>query len=87
MGASYITTIFGVIMIIGDIGKLVADSVTQSGIPTDLAGWIQFGTVLAGGVGLILTKAWNVSNSKDPAAATVVSTKSEAKANPAEAKP
>lgn len=81
-GASYKTAIFGYIIIGLDLLKLIGDAVKQEGLPTDMNGWIVFVGGLATGIGLILSKDWNVSNAPRPVAPMSVSTVDAAKPNP-----
>jgi len=85
MGASNKTTIIGYIIIALDMIKLAGDSIQQGGVPTDLNGWIVFAAGLATGIGLILSKDFNVSNAPKPTAATQVSGANEATPNPSAA--
>ena len=90
IGASFKTSIIGYIIIALDLLKLVGDAIKEQGMPTDLNGWIVFAAGLATGVGLILAKDYNVSNSSHPAAPTIVSDVVAATPNPSasrEAKP
>ena len=82
MGASWLTTLLGIIVIIGDIANLVTVTIEKSGVPTNATQWIYTLSGLATGIGLIFSKQWNVSNSQQPAAATVVPTVLEHKPNP-----
>jgi hypothetical protein len=82
VGASYLTTIFGVLVILGDVAKLVADGIKEQGMPTDLSSWITFAAGLAAGVGIILSKSFNVSNSPTPAAPVTVGPVAMSKPNP-----
>lgn len=86
-GGSYKTAIVGYIIIALDLIKLVGDAIKADGMPTDLNGWIVFAAGLATGIGLILSKDYNVSNSPKPSASIVVSEADAAKPNPSEVKP
>jgi hypothetical protein len=65
-GGSWKTGLFGWLIVIGDICKLIADIVQDQGVPTNLSGWLTFGIALATGVGLIMSKDFDKTNSKDP---------------------
>jgi hypothetical protein len=71
MGKSWITTLFGWIMIVGDLADLVNDTIISQGIPTSISGWIQFAVVLSGGIGLVFAKDYNKSNSPHPVPVSV----------------
>ena len=79
---SFKTSIIGCIIIALDLLKLVGDAIKEQGMPTDLNGWIVFAAGLATGVGLILAKDYNVSNSSHPAAPVIVSAVVSATPNP-----
>ena len=83
MGASWLTTAFGVGAIVVALAQLASQIIEEGGMPHDLSTWLGFATKFIVGAGLIFTKAYNVSNAPAPAAATVVSPANEAKANPA----
>lgn len=80
MGQSWKTTLFGWLIIIGDVIKLIADTASEQGVPTDLSGWIGFGLALATGIGLIFSKDYDKTNSQHPAA--VAHTVPEVSASP-----
>ena len=82
MGASWLTTLLGAAAIIGTVVQFIMGAIEESGMPHDPSTWMSFITKIVVGVGLILSKSYNVSNAPQPAAATVVSAKSEAKKNP-----
>lgn len=86
-GASYKTSIFGYIIIALDVLKLIGDAVKQGGVPTDMNGWIVFVAGLATGIGLILSKDYNISNAPRPVASAKVSDANAAIPNPSEIKP
>ncbi len=83
MGASYLTTIFGAAAILGSIVQLISYTLEEGGVPHDPSTWINFGTKVVVGIGLILTKSFNVSNSPTPVAPAVVSDAAAVKPNPA----
>jgi hypothetical protein len=85
VGASWLTTIFGGAAIVGAIAQLIAFTIEEGGMPHDTSTWISFALKIIVGIGLILSKSYNVSNSPTPAAATVVSPADAVKANPAAA--
>ncbi len=68
LGASWRTDLAGWIIIGGDFAKLIADTISKQGIPTEPGGWIAFGVALATGVGLIMAKDGKVSNAPSPVA-------------------
>ena len=68
MNTSWKTTLFGWIVIVGDIVKLIADTASEKGVPTDIGGWATFGLAMATGVGLIMSKDYDKTNSQHPAA-------------------
>lgn len=81
--ASNKTSIVGFIIIALDIMKLAGDAIQEGGIPKDINGWIVFVAGISTGIGLILSKDYNVSNSPKPAKATQVSDVNEGMPNPA----
>ena len=80
MGQSWKTTLFGWLIIIGDVIKLIADTASEQGVPTDLSGWIGFGLAMATGIGLTFSKDYDKTNSQHPAA--VAHTAPEVSASP-----
>ena len=66
MNTSFKTSIFGYIIIFLDIANLIGEAVKQHGLPSDVQGWIIFAGGLATGIGLILAKDFNVTNSPQP---------------------
>ncbi len=88
MAASWMTTVLGIIVLIGDIGNLVTVSIEQNGIPTNATQWFYTLSGLATGIGLLVAKQFNVSNSPHPAAPITVPAAAMATPNPSEpAKP
>lgn len=85
MGASWLTTLFGAGAILGAIIQLIMLTIEDNGMPHDASTWANFATKIIVGVGLILSKSFNVSNAPAPAAATVVSPADAVKANPSAA--
>ncbi len=85
MGASWLTTIFGVGAIGVALAQLAAQIIEEGGAPHDLSTWLGFATKFIVGAGLIMAKSYNVSNSPTPAAPTVVSDAAAVKPNPAAA--
>lgn len=68
LGSSWKTGLAGWIIVIGDIVKLIADVIQEQGLPTNMSGWIGFGIALATGIGLIMSKDYDKTNSQHPAA-------------------
>lgn len=87
MGASWLTTVFGVLTILGDVGAFISRYMGDNEAPITPEGYFAYFMGLATGIGLILAKSFNVSNSSHPKAATVVSPANEAKVNPAAEEP
>ena len=69
MGASWLTTLFGSGAIVGALIQLVMMTIEDNGLPHDASTWMSFATKIVVGVGLILSKSYNVSNAPEPAAA------------------
>jgi hypothetical protein len=86
MAASWLTTLFGAGAIIAALVQLAAQIAEEGGMPHDMSTWMGFASKFILGAGVILSKSYNVSNAPNPAAATVVSTVDEAKANPSAVK-
>jgi len=63
VGASWLTTAFGVGAIVVALAQLVAQIVEENGMPHDLSTWLGFATKFIVGAGLIMTKSFNVTNS------------------------
>jgi hypothetical protein len=84
---SWKTAVAGWAAIIADLAGLIAKTIEQHGIPTEPSTWIIFGSVLAAGIGNILSKDHDKTNSKDPAKAVTVTPAVAATANPAEVNP
>jgi uncharacterized membrane protein YdcZ (DUF606 family) len=85
--ASYLTTLFGSGTILFAVIQLIMFNIEEGGMPHDTSTWFSFAGKVIAGVGIILSKSFNVSNAPNPAAATVVSPASEAKPNPAAVPP
>lgn len=83
-GGSWKTAFVGYLIIALDVLNLIGEAVKKQGIPTDIQGWIVFAAGLATGVGLILAKDFNVTNSSKPAASIVVSDVAAATPNPSD---
>ena len=83
MKASWMTTVLGIIVLVGDIGNLITVSIEKNGIPTNATQWFYTLSGLATGIGLLVSKQFNVSNSPNPAAPVVVPTALATKPNPA----
>lgn len=79
---SWKTGILGYIVIALDVLQFIAQAVEKQGIPTSFQGWITTLGGLAGGIGLLVAKDFNVSNAPQPAAPTVVSAAAMVKPNP-----
>jgi hypothetical protein len=71
LGSSWKTGLTGWIIVIGDMVKLIADIITEQGLPKDVSGWIGFGIALATGIGLIMSKDYDKTNSQHPASVAV----------------
>ncbi len=70
-GGSYKTSILGYLLIILDVLQFVGQAVEKQGIPTNFQGWIVTLSGLAGGIGLIVAKDWDKTNSSHPQAVAV----------------
>jgi len=86
VGKSWLTTLFGGGAILTAIIQLILMTIEENGLPHDASTWANFAGKIIIGVGVIVSKDWNVSNSKDPAAPVVVPPVAAATPNPA-AKP
>jgi hypothetical protein len=86
MSASWLTTLFGSGTILFALVQLIMFTIEEGGMPHDTSTWFSFAGKIMAGVGIILSKSYNVSNSPTPAAPVVVSAADAVKANPA-AKP
>jgi hypothetical protein len=86
VGASYLTTIFGVLTIMGDIGAFISHFMKDNPAPMTFEEGFAYFMGLATGVGLILAKSFNVTNSPTPKAAITVPPTAAVTANPAEVK-
>jgi len=62
VGASWLTTVFGIAAIVGSIVQLIAMTIEENGLPHDTSTWMNFATKIVVGVGLILSKSYNVTN-------------------------
>jgi hypothetical protein len=82
MSPSWMTTVLGIIVLIGDAANLVTVSIEQHGIPTNATQWIYTISGIATGIGLLAAKQFNVSNSPQPAAPAVVPPAAMATPNP-----
>ena len=85
MWTSWMTTVLGIIVLIGDAANLITVTIEKNGIPTNATQWIYTITGLATGIGLLVSKQFNVSNSSHPAAPMVVPPAALAVPNPAAA--
>lgn len=74
MQASWLTTVFGVLTIIGDIGAFISHFMAENAAPITPEGWFAYAMGLVTGIGLIVAKAYNVSHAPTPAAAPAVVT-------------
>lgn len=83
LGASWLTTIFGGLTILSDVGSFASHFLATNPAPTTVQDWFVWGMGLVTGVGLIVAKSYNVSNSQRPAAAATVSPVAAATTNPA----
>ena len=84
MKASWLTTIFGSGVILAGIFQLVAMTIEENGMPHDTSTWLNFAGKIVAGIGIILAKSYNVSNSPNPVAPVVVPPTAAAKPNPVE---
>ncbi len=87
MSASWLTTLFGSGAILGALIQLVMMTIEENGLPHDASTWMNFATKIVVGVGLIMAKSYNVSNSPNPAAPVVVPPAAAEKPNPAATNP
>lgn len=71
MGGSFKTSILGYLLIVLDVIQFIGQALETQGIPTDLKGWIVTLSGLAGGIGLIVAKDFDKSNSNNPQAVAV----------------
>jgi len=76
-------TVAGAIAVLGGISDFISEIVKQQGLPHDLLHWAIFVGLVSGGIGNIVSKQWNVTNSPQPAAPTVVPPVAMATPNPA----
>ncbi len=83
MSASWLTTLFGAGAIVAALVQLGAQIAEEGGMPHDFSTWMGFASKFILGAGVILSKSFNVTNSPQPAAATVVPPAAAAKPNPA----
>ena len=67
-GGSWKSGLAGWVAIIADFFGLIAKTIEQHGIPTDASTWIVFGSILAAGIGNILSKDYDKSNADHPVA-------------------
>lgn len=72
MGASYLTTVFGVLTILGDVGAFISHFMKDNPIPMTFEDGFGYFMALATGIGLILAKSFNVSHAPAPAAEPTV---------------
>ena len=72
-GNSWKTGLLGYVLIALDVLQFVGQAIDQQGIPTNFQGWIVTISGLAGGIGLIIAKDFDKSNSPHatPVSATV----------------
>ena len=56
MQKSWKTDLAGWVVIGGDIVGLIGHTIQSQGVPTDVVTWIAFGTALATGIGLLMSK-------------------------------
>ena len=84
--ASWLTTLFGSGTILFAVIQLIMFNLEEGGMPHDTSTWFSFAGKIVAGVGIILSKSYNVSNSPQPAAPVVVPDAAMATPNPA-AKP
>lgn len=70
-GGSWKTALLGYVLIALDVLQFVGQSLEKQGIPTDFQGWIVTIGGLAGGIGLVVAKDFDKSNSRQPQATAV----------------
>lgn len=63
MKASWLTTLFGALVIFGDLGAIVSHYMAENPMPTTPEDWFKWGMGLAMGIGLAVAKSFNVSHS------------------------
>jgi hypothetical protein len=83
VGASWKTSLVGWLLIGGDALLFIGDVIKTQGLPTSLMEWGLFGGLLLTGIGKLFSKDYDVSNSKDPAKASVVQPVAAITPNPA----
>ena len=81
--ASWLTTLFGSGTILFAVIQLIMFNLEEGGMPHDTSTWFSFAGKIVAGVGIILSKSFNVSNSPTPVAPVVVSAADAVKTNPA----
>ena len=87
MQASWLTTLMGSLVIIGDVGAFVSKFMSENTAPITPEQWFGYFMGLVTGIGLILAKQFNVSNAPRPAAPAVVSAINAATPNPSSVQP
>ena len=83
MSASWLTTLFGGGTVLFAVVQLIMFTIEEGGMPHDTSTWFSFAGKIVAGVGIILSKSYNVSNSPQPNAPIVVPDEAMAKPNPA----
>ncbi len=87
MKASWLTTLFGSGTVLFAVIQLIMFTIEENGLPHDTSTWFSFAGKVVAGVGIILSKSFNVSNSPNPAAPVIVPEAAAAKPNPAAVAP
>lgn len=67
MKASWLTTLFGVLTILGDIGAFISHFMADNPAPITPEGYFAYFMGMVTGIGLIVAKAYNVSHAPAPA--------------------
>jgi hypothetical protein len=70
-GGSWKTGLMGYLIIALDVIQFIAQAIEKQGMPTSLQGWIITLSGLAGGIGMIVAKDFDKSNSRQPVAESV----------------
>lgn len=82
MGKSWMNTVAGILIIVADVGALIAKYFEENATPMTVQQWITFAMFLGAGIVGIVSKQWNVTNSQQPAAPATVPPSIMATPNP-----